>query len=452
MSQPVRILIDGVGLVSPLGRSAWSTFSALLEGRCLTDRLTAGGEGDSLSGLALEGQVAQIGKAWGMHPGAPDPAIDLAESAARQALLEAGQTERGHGCASSGDEPGRSDGLPVIVATSKGAMVAWESAVRGFFHGRLQHHPAAAAMLGLEPDIDRCELARVVAMGPASWLSEQLGRRLGAHVSMQPSVVAACASGLVAVDQARRKLLSPSGPSRCLVVATEAALLPVLIHSYRRLGVLATHRRKLVPGRPLHPDRDGFVLAQLSAAVLLRRESTSTPQAGDSAAIELVDTAVANETHDLIRPAPGMPALDRIASRLLSGRSVVALHPHATGTREHDPAELEVLERYLTKPAALYACKGAVGHGLGAAGLVSLVLACMSVRAGRLPPMPWLDRLMAMPGGPGMLAARAESDSLNGDSSEIIGSRGGERSAHAVFAAGFGGHTAGAVIAPVGGD
>ena len=91
MSHPFRILIDGVGLVSPLGRSAWSTFSALLAGRCLTDRLSAGDDRGGLGELALEAQVGQIGKAWGVHPGSPDPAIDLAESAARQALLDAGQ-------------------------------------------------------------------------------------------------------------------------------------------------------------------------------------------------------------------------------------------------------------------------------------------------------------------------------------------------------------------------
>jgi 3-oxoacyl-(acyl-carrier-protein) synthase len=77
----------------------------------------------------------------------------------------------------------------------------------------------------------------------------------------------------------------------------------------------------------------------------------------------------------------------------------------------------------------VYACKGAIGHGLGAAGLTALVLAVMAARTKRRPPMPWLITPISC-GLPLDLSAPP--------------SRAIRR--QAIFAAGFGGHVAGAVV------
>ena len=83
-------------------------------------------------------------------------------------------------------------------------------------------------------------------------------------------------------------------------------------------------------------------------------------------------------------------------------------------------------------PPSVYACKGAVGHGLGAAGLVSAVLACMIGRAGQRPPMPWLDADGPMAEAPFPIRAQRHVVPRQGH--------------HAVVAAGFAGHTAGVLL------
>lgn len=225
-------------------------------------------------------------------------------------------------------------------------------------------------------------------------------------------------------------------PSTALVVTSEAALLPAFVASYRRLGVLAPMTLDGYRGRPLAADRGGFVLAEVGAAVLLRRlPPGEAPRPGQ---VELVDTAIATEAADLIRPSRNMAALERVAHHVMGDRLIGVVHPHATGTADHDPRELAVLAaacRQPSAPPAVYANKGALGHTLGSAGLVSLVVACLSARAGKLPPMPWLQTAQdALPD-----AALPISGSPRIDPAQRDGG-------HAVFAAGFGGHVAGALV------
>jgi 3-oxoacyl-(acyl-carrier-protein) synthase len=357
------IVIAGCGLVTPLGHSAWQTFRALLDGRTITDRA------DNLAADAgVMSLVRDVGCVSVVQHSGDDPAVALAERAAREALFEAG----------AGDAK-----IPIFLGASKGAM-----------HALTDHKPEA------------------LALGPHGYLAQQLSRRLRLPVRL--SLVAACASSLVALHHARLALLHAS-LDRALVVTAEAALLPMFVHSYRRLGVLPPLTREGYRGRPLDRQRCGFMLSELGAAVLIEKRA---PRAGD---IELTHTAAAADGYDMIRPSPDMAALRHVARQLLGDQPVDLLHPHATGTVEHDPPEMAVY-RDLGQVRDVYACKGALGHGLGAAGLVSLVLACLCAKANRKPPMPWLtDPIVPFDRSP-------------------------ELRSHAVFAAGFGGHVAGARI------
>ena len=154
-------------------------------------------------------------------------------------------------------------------------------------------------------------------------------------------------------------------------------------------------------------------------------------------AIELVDTATATEPFDMVRSPDEMKALARLWRQVTEDRTIDVIHPHAPGTREHDPAELDALLRTSSPAGAhtpdVYAVKGAIGHGLGASGLASLVVAAMTLASGRRPPMPWLSEPMNLPGG----------GRLSVDPNARACSRSGT---HAVLAAGFGGHLAATVL------
>ncbi len=396
------VVIGGWGLVTPLGRWSWETFSSLLAGRCVTDRLL-----NLSTAIDPVDLVHAVGAVGVVRHTSCDPVVALAECAAREALCMADLQPRDVQC---------------ILGVSKGAVHAVSEAARRRWH---DCHGSSPKVHGSRPVVTDPEMA--VALGPQGYLAHHLQARLG--ISSPRQVVAACASSLTALHQARKLMLrrSDSGrPRRMLVITAEASLLPSFIHSYRRLGVLAPLSPSRYRGRPLDCRRDGFMLAETGAAVVLERVDRCRP-----GHIELVDTAVACESCDLVRIAPAMPALSRVAKQLLAGQQVDLLHPHATGTADHDAVELTVLAARMGNQPDVYACKGALGHGLGAAGLVSLVVACMCAKSGRRPPMPWLiDPLDPTQTG---LAVNGHATSLSPKT-------------HAVFAAGFGGHVAGSVL------
>jgi 3-oxoacyl-[acyl-carrier-protein] synthase II len=391
-----RVVIRGWGLLTPLGYSAWETFTAVLAGRTIADRCEA--LTDAVGPVELVRAVGSVGVA---QHAAGDPSVELAERAVREA------------CGMAGVAPA---GLCAFIGTSKGAVASLPAA-RG-----------QATFRGMG------DAAEAVARGPHGYLTARLRERLG--LGMTHHHVAACASGLVALDAARRSLLhaAADGPSLAIAMTSEAALLPAFVHSYRRLGVLAPLSPQGYRQRPLHADRAGFMLSEAGAAAVLERLPPGVePQIGQ---IELLGTGVAAEADDLIRPSPTMAALDHVARELFShpaaADGIDLLHPHAPGTADHDPTEWRVLHRAARAIAGrtpdAYAAKGAIGHSLGAAGLSALVLACLCLTTGRRPPMPWLDAAMeGVAVNPGGCAC----------------SRTGT---HAVFAAGFAGHVAGALV------
>ena len=350
-----HIDITGLGLVSPLGSDSWATIAALLKGRTIADRLKD--VPDQMDPTTLAMAVGGAGRA---RFAAGDPAVDLAERAAREALFEAGL-----------DRP--ETPVRTIIASSKGAVLSMlEHTLTHTAAGRVPHHEAAA-------------------FGPHAWLADQLTDRL--PLGMTTSIVAACATSMTALNQARREILE-GREDRVLVVAVEAAMHPVFVETYRRLGVLApTDPPAEYVARPLDQGRSGFTLNEIAAAVLLERHDPDrTPDA------RLVDVRIGTQTTDLVRPADDQAVLrGLLQSMAIQNADLTAIHPHAPGTSA-DEAEIRAIASVAGESETpLYAVKGALGHALGASGLVSVVVAARAGRAGRIPPMPWLHQPLSTP-------------------------------------------------------
>ncbi len=386
MSAP-NVWITGVGLLTPLGTSAWGTLRALLDGRTITDRLEAVTEP-----LEAEQIIHGTGHIFDSQLGPGDPTATLALRALHEAASSAGMN------------PGDWAHTPVIVASSKGAI--------GALFNRMTRIPAAT-------------------LGPHGYLCSLIQSQL--HAPSCRATVAACASGLFALDAADR-MLRQGEAERVAVVGVEASLVPLLVWSYRRLGVLPPVHNETYRCLPLDTERCGFTLTEQAAAVIIESGPPSATRRGANAItpMRLHGVRTANEACHLIK-SPGRPdALRRLSQwACRSFGSIDLLHPHATATVENDEAELRVYAEALgasaeTTPA--YAVKGAIGHGLGAAGVASLVVACLIARCGRVPPMPWLTSPIETP----LPIFRDD--------------RPGVFRRHAIFASGFGGHTAAAVI------
>ena len=326
---PPSPVITGVGLVSPLGRTADATWHALLAGRQISGhtRLTA----------ARDGCLPRVTLL----------AIEAAAEACRQAGWTTGTPAAVVGCTSKGPVEGWL--TPAAASTS-------DNTGRG----------VAVASLGYGLD--------TLTVAVAATLQLTDGPRL--------TLSAACAGGLQAL--VRGALLIASGEAdRVLVVAAEASVHPLFIGSFDRLGVLPP------PGQPCRPfdvDRQGFLMSEAAAAVCLERDPSPTT---DLPPVVINRFALGADASHLTGIDRDGTTLRRLVSAVANSQGFDLVHAHGTATELNDAAELRAFATGLPTGGAggtLYSHKAGLGHTLGASGLVSIVLNVLAHRDGRVPP------------------------------------------------------------------
>jgi 3-oxoacyl-[acyl-carrier-protein] synthase II len=252
------------------------------------------------------------------------------------------------------------DQTALIVGTSKGPIENWMTAPPGFAY---RTNDVSFDPIGLHE------------------ISQALARGLRLGCGPRATYSAACASGLHALIQAT--MLIRSGiVSRALVVAAEASVHPLFVGSFKRLGVLPPEGFGC---RPFDQDRSGFLMSESAGAVCLESGDEST-----SRILARIDRfALGGDATHLTGVDPRGATLRRLLKHVIDDRQVDLIHAHATGTEMNDPIELAAIEDLLPasdRPTWLYSHKGALGHSLGAAGLVSVVLNLQSHRHGVTPP------------------------------------------------------------------
>jgi 3-oxoacyl-[acyl-carrier-protein] synthase II len=263
-----------------------------------------------------------------------------AASPARVHRLALGAADEALRDARWGDRPADPHRTATIVGTSKGAVEAWMTALPV---GGLSE--TAARVRAFFPLLD----------GPALTTS------------------AACASGLHALIRAAM-MIRGGEADRVLVVAAEASVHPLFIASFKRLGVLPPEGHGC---RPFDADRAGFLMSEAAAAVCLE---TAEAAARPPQAYARIDRfALGGDATHMTAGDPSGSTLRHLLARVVDARPVDLIHAHGTGTMLNDPIELAAFDDLCAGESApsIYSHKGAIGHSLGAAGLVSVALSCM---------------------------------------------------------------------------
>jgi 3-oxoacyl-[acyl-carrier-protein] synthase II len=197
---------------------------------------------------------------------------------------------------------------------------------------------------------------------------------------------AACASGLHALIRGAMMIRSRE-VDRVLVVAAEASVHPLFLGSFQRLGVLPREGHGC---RPYDEARGGFLMSEAAAAVCLE---AAEPAAGSSPpqVIARVDGyAFGGDATHLTGQDPAGGVLRHLLYKVVGARPLDLIHGHGTGTPTNDPVELAAFDDVCATPGdappVVYSHKGALGHSLGAAGLVSVVLSAVMHERGLVPP------------------------------------------------------------------
>jgi beta-ketoacyl ACP synthase len=205
------------------------------------------------------------------------------------------------------------------------------------------------------------------------------------------SPIMADASGAAAIAEAWRQIvLGEADIAICGGVETHIEAVPLA--SFWQAGLLSTNNDN-PPGacRPFDKDRDGMVLGEGGALLLIETEEHAKAR-GAPILARVMGAAMTSDGYDVVEPDPsGEEAAKAIARAIelagLTPADIDHVNAHATGTKLGDLAEAKAIAAaFGDHRPAVYAPKAALGHSLGAAGAVEAVLTVQALRDGIVPP------------------------------------------------------------------
>ncbi|MCD0449032.1 beta-ketoacyl-[acyl-carrier-protein] synthase family protein [Actinocorallia sp. API 0066] len=201
----------------------------------------------------------------------------------------------------------------------------------------------------------------------------------------------ACASAAVALGEAMTAIRL-GRIDRALAGGVEAMLTPFAVASFARIGALS--RRADAPheaSRPFDRDRDGFVMAEAAAFLVLERLDLAEAR-GARIYGELAGYAAGADAVHIVRPLDdGEVAAATMRAALadagVAPEEVGHVNAHATATTHNDRAEARAIAACFPDGSPpVTATKGVTGHLLGSGGAVEAVLALLAARTGTVPP------------------------------------------------------------------
>ena len=345
------IVVSGLGAVTPYGDGADLLWQALLRGESAIsemDLFDLGGIACTRAGV-IRGYVPPDG-----FENAPR-ASGFAAGACREALRQAGLLGDAEACA----------GTALITASNFADMDIGERALIPAGH----------------PGRSESEGCRCAHAEPADRLADAFG--LG---GLRLPLSLSCASGAAAVA-CGADLIASGRALRVLVVGYDA----LSRFAWSGLCSLRTMTKEAV--RPFDVNRAGTIFTEGAAALVIERGDVCADR-GATPLARLDGWATGNNGHHMTAPAPrgaGSAAVMRaaLARAGLSPDAVDHVNVHGTGTKPNDATETQALyDLFGTRAATLpvTSVKGLLGHMLGAAGSVELVVSVLSLQHGLIPP------------------------------------------------------------------
>jgi 3-oxoacyl-[acyl-carrier-protein] synthase II len=359
-----RVVITGLGAVTPLGLDVESTWSSLLAGDSGAAEITQFDHDDYPVHFACEVKGFDPTE-WIDRKAARrmDRFTHLILAAARQAVADSGlEIEK------------EADRIGASIATGIGGLQSFQDC----YDQLLERGP------------DRVNPFSIPAIIPnlgAGWVSIELGTR-----GPLLSECTACAASNMAIGDGTDEIrLGRADVMLC--GGTEAAVTQVGIAGFGAMRALS--RRNDDPARasrPFDAERDGFVMGE-AGALLVLEELEHAKARGAKIYAEVVGYGLSSDAKHITEPDPTGPVN---AFKMALGDAGVGVdeidyvNAHATSTPVGDSSETQMLKYALGEENAyrtpVSGTKGATGHCLGAAGAVEATFTILSIRDGKLPP------------------------------------------------------------------
>ena len=207
------------------------------------------------------------------------------------------------------------------------------------------------------------------------------------------NIVSACASGGQAIGEALRSL-QRGDADVILAGGTEASVNPIAVAGFCALRALSTRNDDpQTASRPFDLERDGFVIGE-GAAVLVLETEAHLVRRGGTAYAELVGYGATNDASHVTAPHPEAKGATRamqlaLADAGLEPSEIDYINAHGTSTDMNDRLETLAIRNVFQAEAerlVVNSTKSMIGHLLGAAGAVELAVSALSIREGYVHP------------------------------------------------------------------
>ncbi|MEV5882469.1 beta-ketoacyl-[acyl-carrier-protein] synthase family protein [Streptomyces sp. NPDC052020] len=379
MSAPRRVVVTGLGAITPLGVGRTSLWEGLLAGRSGIRALTE----PEFAGLPVRiAGTVPVDAAELL----PKPQARRMNRAARLAVVAAREAWRDAGLPEGGTRDG---GLnPERVGVCVGTIIGGTSVlVEG--DRRLRDKGARAVPPLTAP------------MAVPSQAASQISLDLSITGEAR-TVVSACASGTEAIGQAIDRIRY-GRLDVVLAGGAEAAVTPEVMAAFSAMRALsARNDTPEAASRPFAKDREGFVNSEGAGLLLLESEEHALAR-GARIYCEAAGWGLSADAHHMAAPDPTGRGITAALRRAVEDADadtadVIHINAHATATVEGDLAEATALSTVFgdadgVVPVPVTALKGSLGHLQGAAGGVEAVATALSLHHGIIPPTMGCDDL-----------------------------------------------------------
>ncbi|PIQ91027.1 MAG: beta-ketoacyl-[acyl-carrier-protein] synthase II [Candidatus Omnitrophica bacterium CG11_big_fil_rev_8_21_14_0_20_41_12] len=362
-----RVVVTGLGIISPVGNDVSSFWESLKNGKCGVGPITI------FDATAFDSRIAAEVKNFDpTHYGISLKDVKRTAKFVQYAVASAKQAVESSGLILDKEDRTR---IGVIIGSGIGSLHTIEEEHKIYLNkGPSRLSPFLIPMLIVN------EASGLVAIihglkGPNS------------------CVATACASGSHAIGEAYRTILY--GDSDVMITGgTESCIVPTAVGGFCALRVLSKNNNEpQKASRPFDLERDGFVMAEGSGLVVL--ESLEHAQKrGANILAEIVGFGMTCDAYHITAPDPdgqGAASAMTVAMKdaAMKPEEIDYINAHGTSTKLNDKIETLSMKKAFgqhSKKVMVSSTKSMTGHLLGAAGGVEFVVCCLAIKDGVVPP------------------------------------------------------------------
>ncbi|MEW9053673.1 MAG: beta-ketoacyl-ACP synthase II [Neobacillus sp.] len=361
-----RVVVTGIGAVTPLGNDAWTTWNNIKNG---------------VSGIA-PGTIYDVDKvdvkiAAEVKDFAPEDFIDKKEARRMGRYSQFAVAASKMAVKDAGIQIGidiNPERVGVWIGSGIGGLAEFEEQHRKFIEkGQRRVNPFTIPML--IPDM------------AAGQVSIEVGAK-----GMNSCTVTACASGANSIGDAFR-VIQKGDVDIMIAGGTEATITEMTIAGFSNMTALSKNPDPKTASRPFDKNRDGFVIGE-GAGIVVLEELEHALARGAHIYGELMGYGATADAHHITSPAPEGEGAQRamklaLADAGISPDQVDYINAHGTSTSYNDLNETLAIKEVFKEHAytlSVSSTKSMTGHLLGATGAIEAIFSLLAIKEGILPP------------------------------------------------------------------